>query len=125
MISDRFQFKSLWSATEETKNTISIICMHAFIPLCCDRENDFGPKRKKKNARNGNNSKLIMNHYFLPLSLLVFFFHRIALFSAVENGHLEKARTILESTDVDINRQELNKTNKICKSNETTQLIYR
>ncbi|XP_023175624.2 uncharacterized protein LOC111602668 isoform X2 [Drosophila hydei] len=26
-----------------------------------------------------------------------------ALFSAVENGHLEKARTILESTDVDIN----------------------
>lgn len=65
-----------------------------------------------------------MNHYFLPLSLRgSFFFHRIALFSAVENGHLEKARTILESTDVDINRQELNKTNKICKSNETTQLI--
>lgn len=28
----------------------------------------------------------------------------VALFSAVENGHLEKARTILESTDVDINR---------------------
>lgn len=27
-----------------------------------------------------------------------------ALFSAVENGHLEKARTILESTDVDVNR---------------------
>lgn len=26
-----------------------------------------------------------------------------ALFSAVENGHLEKARTILESTDVDVN----------------------
>ncbi|XP_055322319.1 uncharacterized protein LOC129578170 isoform X4 [Sitodiplosis mosellana] len=29
--------------------------------------------------------------------------HLQALFSAVENGHLEKARTILESTDVDIN----------------------
>ncbi|XP_023175628.2 uncharacterized protein LOC111602668 isoform X5 [Drosophila hydei] len=29
--------------------------------------------------------------------------HLHALFSAVENGHLEKARTILESTDVDIN----------------------
>lgn len=26
-----------------------------------------------------------------------------ALFSAVEHGHLEKARTILESTDVDVN----------------------
>lgn len=31
-------------------------------------------------------------------------FALVALFSAVENGHLEKARTILESTDVDINR---------------------
>lgn len=30
--------------------------------------------------------------------------HFAALFSAVENGHLEKARTILESTDVDVNR---------------------
>lgn len=27
-----------------------------------------------------------------------------ALFMAVEHGHLEKARTILESTDVDVNR---------------------
>lgn len=27
-----------------------------------------------------------------------------ALFAAVEHGHLEKARTILESTDVDVNR---------------------
>lgn len=27
-----------------------------------------------------------------------------ALFAAVENGHLDKARTILESTDVDVNR---------------------
>ncbi|XP_037707722.1 uncharacterized protein LOC119545836 isoform X5 [Drosophila subpulchrella] len=29
--------------------------------------------------------------------------HLIALFSAVEHGHLDKARTILESTDVDVN----------------------
>ncbi|XP_034113000.1 uncharacterized protein LOC117573733 isoform X7 [Drosophila albomicans] len=29
--------------------------------------------------------------------------HLHALFSAVENGHLDKARTILESTDVDVN----------------------
>ncbi|XP_017782500.1 PREDICTED: uncharacterized protein LOC108566897 isoform X2 [Nicrophorus vespilloides] len=29
--------------------------------------------------------------------------HLHALFAAVENGHLEKARTILESTDVDVN----------------------
>lgn len=28
----------------------------------------------------------------------------LALFAAVEHGHLDKARTILESTDVDINR---------------------
>lgn len=27
-----------------------------------------------------------------------------ALFGAVEHGHLDKARTILESTDVDVNR---------------------
>lgn len=27
-----------------------------------------------------------------------------ALFDAVQHGHLEKARTILESTDVDVNR---------------------
>lgn len=27
-----------------------------------------------------------------------------ALFAAVEHGHLDKARTILESTDVDVNR---------------------
>lgn len=31
------------------------------------------------------------------------FFVISALFSAVEHGHLEKARTILESTDVDVN----------------------
>jgi len=27
-----------------------------------------------------------------------------ALFAAVEHGHVDKARTILESTDVDVNR---------------------
>lgn len=37
-------------------------------------------------------------------SFLYFSHHFAALFSAVENGHLEKARTILESTDVDVNR---------------------
>lgn len=31
-------------------------------------------------------------------------FLSLALFSAVEHGHLDKARTILESTDVDVNR---------------------
>jgi len=33
--------------------------------------------------------------------LFVFF---AALFAAVEHGHVDKARTILESTDVDVNR---------------------
>lgn len=33
-------------------------------------------------------------------------FHFSALFSAVEHGRLDKARTILESTDVDVNRCE-------------------
>lgn len=28
----------------------------------------------------------------------------LALFAAVEHGHLDKARSILESTDVDVNR---------------------
>jgi len=28
----------------------------------------------------------------------------LALFAAVEHGHVDKARTILESTDVDVNR---------------------
>ncbi|VEN51534.1 unnamed protein product, partial [Callosobruchus maculatus] len=30
--------------------------------------------------------------------------HLPALFDAVQHGHMEKARTILESTDVDVNR---------------------
>lgn len=43
--------------------------------------------------------------YFTYVDEQMFFF--AALFSAVENGHLDKARTILESTDVDVNRQVL------------------
>jgi hypothetical protein len=31
-------------------------------------------------------------------------FYFTALFAAVEHGHLEKVRTIIESTDVDVNR---------------------
>lgn len=42
-----------------------------------------------------NLGNLIINFYFV--------FVISALFSAVEHGHLEKARTILESTDVDVN----------------------
>lgn len=45
-----------------------------------------------------NNFSAFIVH--LPLGTVL----RAALFSAVENGHMEKARTILESTDVDINR---------------------
>lgn len=47
-------------------------------------------------------SPLLCAHYFL---LINFFFSSSssALFSAVEHGHLEKARTILESTDVNVN----------------------
>ncbi|CAG2065536.1 unnamed protein product, partial [Timema podura] len=30
--------------------------------------------------------------------------HLHALFAAVEHGHVDRARTILESTDVDVNR---------------------
>jgi len=37
-------------------------------------------------------------------NLDVFIVLFLALFAAVEHGHLDKARTILESTDVDINR---------------------
>lgn len=45
-------------------------------------------------------SPLLCAHYFLSIN---FFFSSSALFSAVEHGHLEKARTILESTDVNVN----------------------
>lgn len=41
------------------------------------------------------------NMFFLWLIFLNFI---SALFAAVEHGHLEKARTILESTDVEVNR---------------------
>jgi hypothetical protein len=44
---------------------------------------------------------IIQNAFFL---IHLPFFLLSALFSAVEHGHLEKARTILESTDVDVNR---------------------
>lgn len=40
---------------------------------------------------------------FYSILLYVLFFVVSALFSAVEHGHVEKARTILESTDVDVN----------------------
>lgn len=48
------------------------------------------------------------------IHVLMFFFS--ALFAAIEHGHLEKVRTILESTDVDVNR--LVKNSRISTSSE-------
>lgn len=54
-----------------------------------------------------NNKNFQQENYYFPMNgsfnlFLVLTFS--ALFAAVEHGHLDKARTILESTDVDVNR---------------------
>ncbi|XP_043479149.1 uncharacterized protein LOC122509277 isoform X4 [Leptopilina heterotoma] len=56
---------------------------------------------KKKNQHHLNNlSSIHINPLTAQPSLNI---HLHALFAAVEHGHIDKARTILESTDVDVN----------------------
>ncbi|KYM92302.1 Ankyrin repeat and fibronectin type-III domain-containing protein 1 [Atta colombica] len=58
----------------------------------------FGKKKQQPHQLN-NLSSIHIN----PLSAQSLNIHLHALFAAVEHGHLDKARTILESTDVNIN----------------------
>ncbi|KYN00199.1 Ankyrin repeat and fibronectin type-III domain-containing protein 1 [Cyphomyrmex costatus] len=58
----------------------------------------FGKKKQQLHHLN-NLSSIHIN----PLSTQSLNIHLHALFAAVEHGHLDKARTILESTDVNIN----------------------
>ncbi|XP_072760842.1 uncharacterized protein Wake isoform X3 [Anoplolepis gracilipes] len=58
----------------------------------------FG-KKKQQSQQLNNLSSIHIN----PLSAQSLNIHLHALFAAVEHGHLDKARSILESTDVDVN----------------------
>ncbi|KAG7210469.1 hypothetical protein KM043_011993 [Ampulex compressa] len=59
----------------------------------------FGKKKQQASQQPNNLSSIHIN----PLSAQSLNIHLHALFAAVEHGHLDKARTILESTDVDVN----------------------
>ncbi|KAK9294317.1 hypothetical protein QLX08_011029 [Tetragonisca angustula] len=59
----------------------------------------FGKKKHQANQQSNNISSVHIN----PLTAQSLNIHLHALFAAVEHGHLDKARTILESTDVDVN----------------------
>ncbi|XP_047356146.1 uncharacterized protein LOC124951582 isoform X3 [Vespa velutina] len=59
----------------------------------------FGKKKQQPQQHSNNLSSIHIN----PLSAQSLNIHLHALFAAVEHGHLDKARTILESTDVDVN----------------------
>ncbi|XP_014484057.1 PREDICTED: uncharacterized protein LOC106749274 isoform X2 [Dinoponera quadriceps] len=59
----------------------------------------FGKKKQQPHQQLNNLSSIHIN----PLSAQSLNIHLHALFAAVEHGHLDKARTILESTDVDVN----------------------
>ncbi|CAL7934956.1 unnamed protein product [Xylocopa violacea] len=59
----------------------------------------FGKKKQQANQQSNNISSVHIN----PLTAQSLNIHLHALFAAVEHGHLDKARTILESTDVDVN----------------------
>ncbi|XP_076679747.1 ankyrin repeat and fibronectin type III domain containing protein wide awake isoform X3 [Andrena cerasifolii] len=59
----------------------------------------FGKKKQQPHQQANNISSVHIN----PLSAQSLNIHLHALFAAVEHGHLDKARTILESTDVDVN----------------------
>ncbi|KYN39236.1 hypothetical protein ALC56_06369 [Trachymyrmex septentrionalis] len=60
-----------------------------------------GFSKKKQQPHQLNNLSSI---HINPLSAQSLNIHLHALFAAVEHGHLDKVRTILESTDVNINR---------------------
>ncbi|XP_066594906.1 uncharacterized protein wake isoform X2 [Prorops nasuta] len=59
----------------------------------------FGKKKQQPQQHLNNFSSIHIN----PLSTQSLNIHLHALFAAVEHGHLDKARTILESTNVDVN----------------------
>ncbi|XP_078034270.1 ankyrin repeat and fibronectin type III domain containing protein wide awake isoform X3 [Augochlora pura] len=58
----------------------------------------FGKKKQQPNQPNS-----VSSVHINPLSAQSLNIHLHALFAAVEHGHLDKARSILESTDVDVN----------------------
>ncbi|EFN87249.1 Ankyrin repeat and fibronectin type-III domain-containing protein 1 [Harpegnathos saltator] len=60
----------------------------------------FGKRKQQPHQQQLNNVSSI---HINPLSAQSLNIHLHALFAAVEHGHLDKARTILESTDVDVN----------------------
>ncbi|EZA49562.1 Ankyrin repeat and fibronectin type-III domain-containing protein [Ooceraea biroi] len=60
----------------------------------------FGKKKQQPHQQLNNVSSIHVS----PLSAQSLNIHLHALFAAVEHGHVDKARTILESTDVDVNR---------------------
>ncbi|XP_076625316.1 ankyrin repeat and fibronectin type III domain containing protein wide awake isoform X1 [Colletes latitarsis] len=59
----------------------------------------FGKKKQQPHQQANNIASVHIN----PLSAQSLNIHLHALFAAVEHGHLDKARSILESTDVDVN----------------------
>ncbi|XP_011346322.1 uncharacterized protein LOC105284481 isoform X3 [Ooceraea biroi] len=59
----------------------------------------FGKKKQQPHQQLNNVSSIHVS----PLSAQSLNIHLHALFAAVEHGHVDKARTILESTDVDVN----------------------
>ncbi|XP_020294341.1 ankyrin repeat and fibronectin type-III domain-containing protein 1 isoform X3 [Pseudomyrmex gracilis] len=59
----------------------------------------FGKKKQQPHQQLNNLSSIHIN----PLSTQSLSIHQHALFAAVEHGYLDKARTILESTDVNVN----------------------
>ncbi|KAI4489476.1 hypothetical protein M0802_011088 [Mischocyttarus mexicanus] len=61
----------------------------------------FGKKKQQPQQQQHSNN--LSSIHINPLSAQSLNIHLHALFAAVEHGHLDKARTILESTDVDVN----------------------
>ncbi|XP_050447186.1 uncharacterized protein LOC126849428 isoform X1 [Cataglyphis hispanica] len=59
----------------------------------------FGKKKQQPHQQLNNLSSIHIN----PLSAQSLNIHLHALFAAVEHGHLDKAKSILQSTDVDVN----------------------
>ncbi|KAK9883280.1 hypothetical protein WA026_001464 [Henosepilachna vigintioctopunctata] len=67
------------------------------LPLCNGGINNHDAPRRKTSKKE---AKLLQQRLERLARVNI---HLRALFAAVEHGHLEKARTILESTDVDVN----------------------
>ncbi|XP_012152665.1 ankyrin repeat and fibronectin type III domain containing protein wide awake isoform X3 [Megachile rotundata] len=80
---------------------VSVVCVHPELYSLQGMEflEGFGKKKQQPHQQSNSISSVHIN----PLSAQSLNIHLHALFAAVEHGHLDKARTILESTDVDVN----------------------